>query len=132
MTLEYNINSEILTTSIIHTVSNPSSHYIESVTIRVNSVTVNTSLYTSQPTSSSFTYIYNNISANIGDIIELIAICNIAGSITRSIEVTSGTTTTDDEPAIPGFFGIINVLLISAIILISFNYQKVRRKNYVS
>jgi hypothetical protein len=121
MTLEYDNDTEVLTVSITHTVSNPATHFIESVTIEVNSVIIDTFLYTSQPTSSLFTYVYNNISANFGDTIEVSAICNLVGSITRSIQVGSV------EPAIPGFFGIIAILFISVILLIRFNNKKFRK-----
>jgi hypothetical protein len=131
MTLNYNLVSEELTVSITHNVANPNDHYVDRVRIWVNASLVNTSLYTSQPTSSSFAYIYN-IAAKNGSTIQVTTDCSISGSITRSINVgfTNGQT---EEPAIPGFLGTIPTISISIFIIIllikrKFNAKKTNSK----
>ncbi|MFX1503732.1 MAG: hypothetical protein ACFFDH_22415, partial [Promethearchaeota archaeon] len=86
MSLSYDSNTKVLSVSITHTVTNPSSHYIEYVLIRVNGSTVLNQIYTSQPSTSSFTYDYN-ITAGDRATIQVTASCSISGSITRSITI---------------------------------------------
>ncbi len=96
MNLSFNINSQELNVSITHGVSDPQAHYIYVVTISKNNEIYASYDYTSQPTSSSFTYTYV-VNATIGDEIEVFADCNYGGSLTKQITVTSGVSSTDDS-----------------------------------
>jgi hypothetical protein len=112
ISLEYNTTTGVLSVEITHNIGSddPNTHYIESVEIKVNDVIVNTTIYSSQPTSSTFTYQYN-ITAEVGDTIQVTAVCNIVGSITRSITVGS------PAGGIPGYLGIVLILIISISLL---------------
>jgi hypothetical protein len=125
MSLSYNSNTEELTVSITHTVSNPNDHYIYRVRIWINASLINTSLYTSQPSTSSFSYVYDII-ANIGASIQVTADCNQGGSITRSITISETNGQTDGEPAIPGFLGLLVIVSIT-IFITTFTIIKKRK-----
>jgi len=113
--LSYNITTQTLTAQITHNVADPNTHYIETVEIRVNNTLVATETYNDQPTSSSFTYQYT-ISASNGDVIELLAICNISGSLTGSLTVGSS------AQGIPGYSGIL-MILIAAFMMLGFSFK---------
>jgi hypothetical protein len=110
MVLEYSTDLNELSVTITHSVGSDPSHYIKTVTIRVNGSIVDTHTYTSQPNPTTFTYKYN-ITANTGAVIQTTAVCSISGSITRSITVGSST---NPNETIPGFIGFI--LLTSIVI----------------
>jgi hypothetical protein len=86
MTLSYDFGLQELSVTITHSVSNPSSHYVDTVTVYRNSNVVNTYPYTSQPTTGTFTYTYS-VTASDGDTLSAKADCNIGGSIQRSTTV---------------------------------------------
>ncbi|MFW9896442.1 MAG: hypothetical protein ACFFD7_11605 [Candidatus Thorarchaeota archaeon] len=96
MNLSYAFSAQELTVTITHGVSTPSTHYIETVTIRVNGTTDTQEVYTSQPTTSTFMYQYN-ITAGNGAIIQVTSVCNLAGMLTRTLTVI-------DPTAKPGSF----------------------------
>lgn len=123
MSLSYDVTTQTLTAQITHNVANPDTHYIETVEIRVNNTLVATETYTDQPTTSSFTY-QISVSASDGDTIEVTAICNISGSITRSLTVGSS------AGGIPGYSGIL-VILAAAIMTLGFGSKiksRIRKK----
>lgn len=124
--LDYNSNTEELTVTIIHGVSDPNSHYINSVYITVNGSMVLNELYTSQPTSSTFSYIYIII-ANEGARIQVTATCNVGGDKTECIIVGSGSCD-QGGGEIPGYFGLMIILGISTIILSTIAYKNVRKR----
>lgn len=86
MNLTYDFNAQELTVTITHGVSTPSTHYIETVTIRVNGTIVNTTIYTSQPTTSTFMYMYD-ITTGHGATIQVTSVCNVVGTLSRSLTV---------------------------------------------
>lgn len=73
-----------LTATITHGVADPARHYVNRTAILVNGAPAGTLSYSSQPSNTSFTYRYQ-VPADPGDVIEVTADCNIAGSITRMI-----------------------------------------------
>ncbi len=95
MSLTYDLNSNTLSVSITHTVSNPDSHYVRNVKIDLNEVEAESVDYTSQPSSSDFTYTYT-ITAVDGDEFEVSAFCNQGGSISKTLTVTEGGMMDDD------------------------------------
>ncbi|MFX0038779.1 MAG: hypothetical protein ACFFCY_07725 [Promethearchaeota archaeon] len=115
MSLSYNTVSEELTVSITHNVGDPNDHYVFRVRIWVNASIVNTSQYTSQPSSSTFAYIYDIIAGN-GSSIQVTADCIQGGSITRFITIGSSNGQ-NEGPAIPGFLEIVPIIAISVFII---------------
>jgi desulfoferrodoxin (superoxide reductase-like protein) len=94
MELSYDLELSMLSVTIIHETPAPTVHYVNRVTIELNEEIIISEEYDSQPTTSEFTYDYT-VEANSGDIITVIAYCNIQGSITRSLTVRDPT---QDEP----------------------------------
>ena len=123
MVITYEASTTTLNVTITHNVADESTHFIESVTIKVNDSTVETQTYTSQPTTSTFIYQYTNINATTGDVIIVTAVCNISGQIEKSLTV--GT----PEEKIPGFIwiGLISVVTVFLTFIIA--RKKIIRRN---
>ena len=103
MNLSYNITTKELNVSITHQVSDPNTHYVNNIVIKLNGETNISKDYTSQP-GSSFTYTYENFEATIDDEIEVAAFCIQGGSISKQLIVTSGEVSkSDDDSSTPGF-----------------------------
>ncbi len=85
--LAYDSENQTLKVTVTHQVSNPSNHYIYKIAIQKNAEEALTKEYTSQPSSSPFSYYYP-INASEGDSLRATAYCRIAGS--RSAEITVG------------------------------------------
>jgi len=86
VTLTYDSDSQTLSVSISHSVSNPQKHYVKKVTITKNGEPVATHEYTSQSTPSSFTYTYP-MEAKAGDTLKVKAKCNYFGSKTGELTI---------------------------------------------
>lgn len=131
MSLDYNSTEEKLSVSITHSVSDPNSHYIKSVVIKIDGNVIETKSYTTQPSSSSFTYEYE-LTVNEGSTIEVTAECSIAGSITRSLTLgddsssDNGTDGQDGDITIPGYFGLWIVIGVSFIISLAIFIRKLK------
>jgi len=118
MNLTYNTTTKKLEVFINHQVSDPNSHYVFNIVVKINGVTNLSEDYTSQP-NNSFTYTYENIEANEGDIIEVTALCNQGGSISRQLTVTSDDVSESDENgSTPGFELLIFIITIIALVII--------------
>jgi desulfoferrodoxin (superoxide reductase-like protein) len=89
VTLKYDQAAGILSVSIMHSVSNPSKHYIEKITIWKNGSQVHVSEYENQSDKESFTYEYS-IKADKGDELKVKAECSYFGSRTETIIVDPG------------------------------------------
>jgi len=126
ITLNYNPSTEELNVTIIHNVANPSTHFIESVDIKVNTTLVRNEIYFSQPSTSTFTYQYDNITANDGATIEVTASCNISGPLAVSIIVGEGPGGQNGEPLIPGYLGLILIIVVSIVIFLPLIYKKIK------
>jgi glucose/arabinose dehydrogenase len=85
--LAYDSQNQSLKVTTTHQVSDPTSHYVFRIEVLKNGEKVLTRDYTSQPTSSTFSYDYP-LNASKGDILKVTAYCVIAGS--RSSEITVG------------------------------------------
>ncbi|MHA2324302.1 MAG: hypothetical protein ACXACB_02795, partial [Promethearchaeota archaeon] len=90
MNLTYDYNTQTLSVTITHNVANPSTHYIQTVTIRVNGTIDTTEVYTDQPTTNTYVYQYN-ITAGHGATIQVTSVCNISGTLSRSLTVIDPT-----------------------------------------
>ncbi|MBN2603142.1 MAG: hypothetical protein JXA91_03300 [Candidatus Thermoplasmatota archaeon] len=86
MVLDYNLETSTLNVTITHSTPGPTLHYINKIEVRLNTNLVLSQDYSSQPTTSQFTYSYN-MEAEAGDEIEVTAYCNIQGLIKKSITV---------------------------------------------
>ncbi|MCX5852696.1 MAG: hypothetical protein NT072_11715 [Deltaproteobacteria bacterium] len=84
--LMYDKATKTLSVTITHTVSDPTSHYIKTVTVMSNNKVVQTMIYNSQPTSDTFTYTYT-VDAVPGTELSAQAECNYFGSDTGSVSV---------------------------------------------
>lgn len=113
LTIEYDFSQQELTSNLVHSVANMNTHFIIEIEIRVNDVLNSTNNYTSQPTMSIFSYTYN-VTADIGDIIEVTAECNQGGSQTKQLTVTDNTVT----PAVPAAHVCIILIGLSSTALI--------------
>ena len=104
MSLSYDSTTKMLQVDITHFVSNPNTHYVNTVEVKINDVIEIDQDYTNQ-SGSSFTYTYVNIEAVQSDIIEVTARCNQGGSITEQLTVSSDEVTEEstDDSASPGF-----------------------------
>jgi len=108
-------NSELIV-NITHSVTNINNHYIESVNIKINGITIDNYNYTSQPDKTFISYKYI-ISADLGDVIEVKATCNEFGSITKELTVEKNISTSTPD------FTLIS-LIISFILLFLIKYKR--------
>jgi hypothetical protein len=102
MKISYNLEAKTINATISHSVSNPNNHYVNEIEVRINEQLYETFEYTSQP-GSSFTYALDSIEADVGDIIEVKAICNQGGQITRQLTIGEGNGESSDDESTPGF-----------------------------
>ncbi|MBN2514892.1 MAG: hypothetical protein JXC33_02540 [Deltaproteobacteria bacterium] len=91
VTLDYNIDTKVLSVTISHSVSNAAKHYVDKIKFSLNGELIKTFEYTSQPDNSTFTYQYS-IEAKEGDTLEVKAECNYFGSRTAKLIVHKGST----------------------------------------
>jgi hypothetical protein len=85
VSLAYDSQNQSLEVTTTHQVSDPTSHYVFKIAVQKNGEQVLTKEYTSQPTSSTFSYNYS-LNASKGDVLKATAYCIIAGS--KSAEIT--------------------------------------------
>jgi hypothetical protein len=115
MIINYNSEKRELIVSITHTVTNPNSHYIYNIKIEKNNGLYKNFNYTSQPTSSSFTYNYSDIAGINGDVFTVSAYCIQGGQISKSLTVGS---ITQEKNKSPGFELIIFFIAIFLILFL--------------
>ena len=99
MVLDYNVTTSTLDVTITHNTLDPMSHYVYKVEIKVNGDLYLSKLYTSQPTSSTFSYNYT-VLTNTSDQISVTAFCILFGSITKTLVVPNKNA--PDAPNITG------------------------------
>ncbi|MDG6220226.1 MAG: S8 family serine peptidase, partial [Candidatus Thermoplasmatota archaeon] len=88
MVLEYDLENQTLAVTITHVVANVNNHYIERVSVRRNGVLWVERTYNSQPSRTTFTYVYS-VTGNPGDFLHVTAYCSVEGSIVESLTVVS-------------------------------------------
>ena len=91
--LSFDRAAQQLSVTITHDSENTATHYIYKVEVKKNGAAHNTSMYTSQPDAHQFTYVYN-VAAGDGDTLEATATCVLVGSLTTTLNVTTGKTAT--------------------------------------
>ncbi len=87
VSISYDGENQTLKVTVTHQVSSPASHYVFKIAVDKNGEEILEEEYTSQPSSSTFSYDYP-LNASSGDAIKATAYCVIAGS--RSAEITVG------------------------------------------
>ncbi len=87
MKIIYNYETKKIDATITHQVPNPEVHYVYKIEVRINDELYKTFNYTSQP-GSTFTYSLYEIEANLNDSIEVKALCNQVGQITKQLIVS--------------------------------------------
>ncbi|MBN2066178.1 MAG: hypothetical protein JW771_05155 [Candidatus Thermoplasmatota archaeon] len=118
MTLSYSKTTKELQVTLTHQVSDPNTHYIYQIVIKINEVITRTEEYTNQ-SGSSFTYTYEGIDAIEDDRIEVTATCNQGGSITKSLTVTAEDVSgTNEESSTPGFELIVLMISVSISVIL--------------
>ena len=115
--LEYDANTQSLNATFTHNVPDKNTHYIVTVVIKVDGSTVLTVPYTSQPTTGTFTYNYNNIIASAGALISVTGTCNEGGTQEATFTVGTGQNDPQGENAISGYFGF---MMFTVIFIIGF------------
>ncbi len=124
--LEYDFNSQTLTVNVSHYVANTKTHYIETIEIKNNDISVLNRTYVNQ-TYDWGVYDSFPVSADAGDNLTVTATCKRGHLLTRWLIVTSTTTTntgtdttstttttnTTDGPESPG-----NALDVSPVIIV--------------
>jgi hypothetical protein len=93
MSISYDGISHNLTVTITHATLNPRMHYIKEVKVNIDGQTANDFIYTSQPTSDTFTYVYP-FAPKPGEIVEVTATCSLTGSATRTLTIPGESTGT--------------------------------------
>lgn len=129
MSLSYDVEDQVLNVTITHVVNDPNTHYIDSITVKVNGTEVLSKSYTSQPSSSNFMRSFD-ILANEGATIEVRATCSVSGSLSKSTTVSAGSEKTSNtgDQTIEGFTGIFwMICLASFIIFIRIKKQSKKR-----
>ena len=112
MSINYDVESEELVVSINHVVSDSTTHYIYNITIEKNNEFYKSYDYTSQSSSSSFTYVYSGIVGTTGDIFYVVARCNQGGQISKSLTIGSSA----QDNGTPGFEIIVVICAIALIL----------------
>ena len=141
VSLQYAEDTNTLTVTISHSVSDPNTHYIENVQINVNGTEVLSEDYTSQPTNNQFVREYT-IEAGAGATISATATCNLGGTSSDSLTVPGGTTDSNQEgdeeqnengedQTIPGYSSFLWIASGFIGILLLLESKKLRRVNTI-
>lgn len=94
MTLEYDWESQVLTVTVIHAVTDPLTHYIYQIIVYKNGAVVETRNYSNQTSTDGVSDTFEVV-AVAGDVLKATAKCNVSGQVTDEITVTNpGTTDT--------------------------------------
>jgi len=99
MKLGYNTTTSTLDVTITHESPIPTAHYVYKVDIEKNGELYLSEQYTSQPSTTTFTYSYT-VEADQDDILKATAFCNILGSISETLIVPN-----KDAPSTPDING---------------------------
>jgi len=123
MTLEFNSGTSTLRVTIIHGVADNTTHFVATVEVLVNGSFDFFYPYSNQTDLTIFVYEYTVVTNN-GSTIQVTAICNIGGSITKTL---GGSTTVPGGGEIPGYMGLYLVLVISVITMFSLIRKKLKK-----
>ena len=118
---------QVLKVTIIHGVTDPSYHFIQSIEIQLDHITNVTVLYTSQPTKNIFTYEYPGIVAtyNVTDV-TVIATCSLDGIYSAHIIWAYW----EDKGSFASVTGptLISTLLVAIIVILPGISQKLKKR----
>lgn len=119
MNLSYDGTTNKLQVDISHQVSNPNTHYVDNIVVKINGENRINQDYTSQ-SGSSFSYTYEDLVLSEGDLVQVTATCNQGGSISNELTVSSeGVSVAEDDGSTPGFEILIFIVSIIAILIIT-------------
>jgi hypothetical protein len=82
--IEYDSGTQTLTVTVTHKSSFTGFHYIKTVEVKKNSITISKNNYDSQPKEMPFIYTYK-VDAAKGDKLEATATCSLSGSKTATM-----------------------------------------------
>ncbi|MFW9911362.1 MAG: hypothetical protein ACFFEU_02770 [Candidatus Thorarchaeota archaeon] len=125
MTLDYDWDTQTLSITISHSVSDPNSHYIQTIIIYKNDAMVHTESYTSQESTSGVSDTFS-MAAIDGDTLRVWANCSISGFIERSIIVSESGNTTLPPPGFGPTAIILVVLVVLGLIFVLFGIMRRR------
>jgi hypothetical protein len=117
MVLAYDTDSQTLTVTLVHNVSDPFTHYVYRIEIKKNGTVYTVEEFIDQPTDSKFRYTFS-VAAVKGDTIEVTADCNLGGSIHGELSVGDGTAEVEVPALWPihaGFMSIGLLLMLGAV-----------------
>ena len=118
MKISYDMDEKSIDAEITHSVSNPNTHYVNKIEVRINDELYGTFEFSNQ-SGSSFTHKLDSIEASVGDEIEVKAICNQGGQMTRTLTVGEGNGESSDDESTPGFEILVFIVsLVTVVILI--------------
>jgi hypothetical protein len=78
--IEYDFDTNLLTVTVYHDVTEPDTHYINQIDVWVNDI-LNTTEYYTRQFETTYQLDTFNITANHGDTIKIKAHCNVSGSL---------------------------------------------------
>ena len=127
--LTYDFDSQTLTVNVSHYVSNTKTHYIETIEIKNNDISILNRTYVNQ-TYNWGVYDSFTVAADVGDNLTVTPTCKRGHPLTRWLIVTStttntgtdttSTTTTTDGPGSPGTSANMSPVIVVGIALIIF------------
>jgi desulfoferrodoxin (superoxide reductase-like protein) len=85
--LKFDVKTQQLDVKIYHSVSNKSEHYINNISIKVNTVEMRSTDYTKQDDGKIPTYHFTLKDVKAGDLIAVTAKCNKWGKKTKNLKV---------------------------------------------
>jgi hypothetical protein len=111
MTLAYNGLSKELVVTITHPVADPATHYIKTIQVSINGHRINETLYTSQPTTTTFSYKYP-LTAQPCDEISVTASCILGGDLTKQMTVGAATAAAPTQKAAAGPIPVLGLAIL--------------------
>lgn len=115
MTLEYDMDTDVLTVTVVHVTADVNTHYIYEIVVQKNSVQVDIATYTSQSDSSQVIETFT-VPAEEGDVLTVTAKCSVSGQKTEELTVGSTSTNTSTDGASDSI--ILMILVAAAIVAI--------------
>jgi hypothetical protein len=97
ITVKYDLSLQLLTVEVQHPVRDAAKHFVDKIEVSLNGKKVIEQKFMSQIDGKVQTGFYKLIDAEIGDTIEVVAGCNIAGKSKGTLEVTKPEPIKDEQ-----------------------------------
>jgi len=138
--LTYNTDTTTLTATFTHPVSDPNTHYVSIVEIKLNYTILDTFYYTSQPIADEFSYEYN-ITASEGDELLVTGDCSQGGYLAKFLLIGNSTISettrnlpgdngNETDTGIPGYN--LSIFLFSSLGILFIIFPIIKKKLKVS